>query len=853
MNFKIQYKPINAITLMQQTQYLSSDAQAQALSQAIALHRNGDFQQAEKSYRQLLSQAPSMPDAWSLLGLVLNAQQRYAQALEATNNAIALNEHPKYLSDRSVIFLNLGKADLAAEDAKRAVKLEPTSVDAYINWISALRQSQQQKKAFDIAIKARHLFPNNPAVLNNYGACLLDKGDSQAAKRVFLDVVALDANQLAAHENIAKISWAHSSSEPLGLEWDIASAHARTAFELGSHDFDVLRPWLRYLDNAKGLATLATNPDLKVQLWERLLLQSSGAAWLQDLEQSDTRNTLYALAISLQAQQQFERSSAMLKRFTELKPTDASTWNNLGVSYFAAQAYDKALDAFVTCESLQENFAMAWRNIGVCHFMLIHPEPAREAFLKSYELDATSMATQLYLFGQSLQCCEWSRYETLKQDVIIGSTGEQMPDDLTASLAYLAAVERASDMRKIAPKVAQGLLGRADSSLMLDSMPLNAKPKIRLGYFSYDFRTHPVGYLTQEIYALHDRSQFEVLALSYGPDDGSVFRQSIEKGVDRFVDLRGMTTSQMVQAVRELDIDILIDLTGNTQGTRSQVVMHRLAPIQCHWLGYVWSMGHASYDYLIADSFSVPERLEHGYVERLARLPFTLQVASRQLQAAPQRLTRASQGLPDDAFVMCNFGSFSKLQPHLYDAWLKVLKAAPKAVLWLARTDRTPAVAFDRLLAIAKQQDIDLSRIVFGEPMSRELHLRRYELADLALDTYPQGSGTTAIEALWMGCPLLSMAGAGETLAVRMAGGILNAVHLSELVLDTQSAYEAKAIELATQPSLTSKMRADLSEHKLSLPLFNTPTQVQYLEAAFLTMVHQHQQHGEPRSFTVPS
>ena len=362
------------------------------------------------------------------------------------------------------------------------------------------------------------------------------------------------------------------------------------------------------------------------------------------------------------------------------------------------------------------------------------------------------------------------------------------------------------------------------------------KRRLRIGYFSYDFRTHPVTYLTEELYGLHDRERFEIFALSYGENDNSSFRKTVETDVDHFVELSGLTLKDMATRIRELNLDIVVDLTGNTQGNKSAVLGARVAPIQCHWLGYVWSMGHNAYDYIIADPFSVPVELESAYVEKIARLPYTLQICSRRLKAADKKLTRAEMGLPNDAFVMANFGSFSKIQPELFTTWMNILKAVPNAVLWLARTNRTPPVAFERIRLQVLAHGVDASRVVFSEPMSRDEHLLRYELADVALDTYPQGSGTTAIESLWMGCPMLSMAGAGETLAIRMAGGILNAVGLDDLVVDSLQAYQALAIDLAQNPEICQQYRTHLQSNKENLPLFDTPRTVAYLENCFETM-----------------
>lgn len=820
------------------------------LDDAMALHRSGQLGQAIAAYQSLIDAgSANAPDAWNLMGLALRSQGQYQSALMAANQAIALARHPKFLSDRSAVFLDLGQFDLALVDARAALNADANHLEAGINAVSALRSLKEYAKAVRLARSHLKLYPSNADLWNNLGACLLDQQLVDEARQAFEEARRHQPQHLQALENLSRLAWVQERPNE-------AASLSNEAYSLGCADTEVLMPWARHLQSQAlddQLDAKAQRDLLLRDIWIRLMTSGRDSQLLKLLDGTDVRNDLFSASSLCQRTGMKDQSVRMLSRALALLPNDPDITNNLGVAFFANENYSDALTHFQQGLALRGDFAVGLRNVGVCHFMLVHPEEARVAFEKAYALDPDSVATCLYFFGQALQCCDWSRYEELMQRVITQGAQATSADDLTASLAYLAGVEKAEDMRMIAPRVANTLTTRMAPALVRASLPLRRKPKLRVGYFSYDFRAHPVGYLTEEIYALHDRSKFEVIALSYGPDDGSTFRQIIRQDADQFIDLRGMTTTERVQRIRELDIDILVDLTGNTQGTASEVVMHRVAPIQCHWLGYVWSMGHESYDYIIADPFSIPPSMEHGYVEKVARLPHTLQVSSRKLKAADKVLTRAEQGLPDDAFVMCNFGSFVKLQPHLFDAWLRILQAAPQAVLWLARTNRAPLEAFDRLRARAREFGVRDEQLVFSEPMGREEHLLRYQLADLALDTYPQGSGTTAIEALWMGCPMVSMAGAGETLAVRMAGGILNGVELSELVTSNLADYEALVLALARDPQRLQAMREHLISQRAHLPLFDTPRQVKYLEQCFERMADQMESSSSPASFTVPS
>ncbi len=811
------------------------------INAALPHHREGRLLEAEAIYREVLQTNPQYPDALALLGLVCNSTQRSDQALQLLNQVIALAPHPNFYVNRSTVMLTLRHYEHAANDAKLALGLQPDNEDAYINLIGAYRNLKQNKKAVQTGREAVKRFPQNANIWNNLGACLLDGGQLGPAREAFVEAVKRSPLHLVANENIAKIDW-HTNAI------DSAIAHSQLALDMGTSDVQVLVPWAMVLlkqglrDKAQPLLTKAALMGAASDL----------APWLEVV---DFVNAMFGVSSAMQRRRQDDPACAVLRRLTDIKPLDANIWNNLGVAYFSAQKQAQALECFQKAVALDPDQATLMRNIGVCHFLLLQPEEALAQFKLAYAKDPASCSTLLYYYGQCLQCCDWSELAVLTQRLLDVSL-QTKPDDLTASLAYLMAVESADTMRIISEKVGASLFARVEvpdfKPFKARTIPKTKGRRLRVGYFSYDFRTHPVSYLTEELYGLHDRSRFEIYALSYGPDDGSALRQTIERTVDHFIELRDLAAEEMAARIKALDLDIVVDLTGNTQGGQSAVLAYRVAPVQCHWLGYVWAMGHKAFDYIIADPFSIPPSLEKGYVEKAARLPITLQIASRHLKASDRVLTRAEMGLPEDAFVFANFGSFAKLQPKLFEVWMKALHAVPNSVLWLARTHRTPQSAFHRLNQEVLRHGIAPERVIYSEPLSREDHLLRYQLADLSLDTYPQGSGTTAIESLWMGCPMLSMAGAGETLAIRMAGGILNAVDLPQLVVNSADAYLAKAIDLARHPDQVKAMRQHLLDNQLSLPMFDTPRTVRYLESAFETMAGINRKGKGPQSFTVP-
>ena len=362
------------------------------------------------------------------------------------------------------------------------------------------------------------------------------------------------------------------------------------------------------------------------------------------------------------------------------------------------------------------------------------------------------------------------------------------------------------------------------------SVPAAPQPrpgKLRVGYFSADFRDHVVATVIPEVLELHDRNAFDVVAYSYGPDDASAQRRRIQAGVTEFTDIRAISDDAAAAKIRADKIDILVDLTGFTGNIRHGIPARRPAPLQINWLGYPGTSGSPAVDYLVADAFTIPAASEKFYSEKIIRLPGSAQPHDR-TRAVAASGSRQSYGLPDTAFVFCSFNHVQKLTPDMFGCWMDILRAVPDAVLWL-RIDRDEAVA--NIKAEARKAGIAENRLIFA-PRTASLaeHLARYRVADLALDSFPYGAYTTANDALWLGCPLLTMT--GETFPSRVAGGILNALGLTDLATASSSAYRDVAVNLATNASAYAALKSKLAAAKTA-PHFDTGHFTQLLEAGY--------------------
>ena len=363
--------------------------------------------------------------------------------------------------------------------------------------------------------------------------------------------------------------------------------------------------------------------------------------------------------------------------------------------------------------------------------------------------------------------------------------------------------------------------------------------KIRVAYLSSDFCLHPVGMLTVELFELHDRKNFEIFGFCWSKDDRSSLRQRILQAMDHFYTIGDLSDEAAAKLIREQEIDIVVDLHGQTLGARPGLLAYRPAPIQITYLGLPATTGLPFIDYMIVDRFLAPEELLDNYSEKPIYMPDVYQVSDRKRLSAPVP-TRDGCGLPPDGFVFCSFNNNYKYTPEMFTVWMNILRRVPESVLWLLADNKW---AESNLRKEAAARGIDSGRLIFAPRVSPPAYLARYGTADLFLDTFPFNAGTTANDALWMGLPVLTLS--GRAFASRMAGALLTAARVPELITYDFTAYEEKAVELASSPRQCQRLRKRLLQTRESGVLFDTPRFTRNLEAHFARLVSSHGRQGE--------
>ncbi|MFT3813818.1 MAG: tetratricopeptide repeat protein [Acidovorax sp.] len=546
-------------------------------------------------------------------------------------------------------------------------------------------------------------------------------------------------------------------------------------------------------------------------------------------------------------------------------PYNPYAWFNLGAVLFSDDDIAGAGKAYEQALALAPRFVQPRFNLGLVHerqarlddaiaqWKLVqeHADPAnpgeRPILIQALNSQARVQETRKQ-FGDAMDCLNRSlaldpaQTDVLHHWIFIKAkqclwpvydpppgVGAQLLRDSTSALALLALADDPERQLAIAK-------GYAERKLPHDLPRLAPEEgyrhdKIRIGYCSSDFCLHPVSMLTVELLELHDREKFEVYGFCWSPHDGSPLRQRVVQAFDHYMGIHHLDEETSARLIRQHEIDILIDLQGQTAGARMHMLALRPAPVQITYLGLPATTGLPCIDYVIADRFLIPEEYAGYYSEKPIYMPDVYQVSDRKRLCAPIP-TRKGCGLPAEGFVFCSFNNNYKYTPEMFAAWMNILRRVPGSVLWLL-SDNPWAQA--NLQREAAAHGLAPERLIFCERALPEQYLARYALADLFLDTFPFNAGTTANDALWMGLPVLTLT--GRSFAARMAGALLTAAELPQLITCDLQAYEDKAVELATTPGACLRLREHLEGVRAHGVLFDTPRFVRNLEQALAGLV----------------
>ena len=593
----------------------------------------------------------------------------------------------------------------------------------------------------------------------------------------------------------------------------------------------------------------------------------------------DDLEIVYNLGNAYAKHHQYEGAATCYRRILQDYPQDEDlkqalchALQTLGNEYQKTGQYTKAESAYQEAIGVISNNAALFYNLGNAQRELGRPADAAQAYLKAIQLSPSDADTynnlgnvqrelgdlaaaitsyqkaldinpklyhaKVHLAHQKQHICDWNGLDNEISE--IRDWVKIVPEAQISPFAFLSMPQTTAQEQK---QCANNWLKNRYSSAFKQGKALafkhqtkqqNHHKKLRIGYLSADFRLHPLASLISELIELHDRSAFEIYAYSYGVNDQTLARKRLEAAFDHFVDIRALSTADAARKINQDEIDILVDLTGFTQTSRSQIVALRPAPINVSWLGFPGTMGNLEgeslFDYILSDGFITPPTEASAYSEKLALLPHTYQPNDTKRPTGKTK-TRMEYGLPEHGFVFCCFNQTFKILPEVFDCWMRLLKQVPNSILWLLECNQW---AKANLIREAEARGINKARLIFAPRVQMTEHMARQSCADLFLDTLPYNAHTTTSDALWMGLPVLTCA--GNTFASRVAGSLLKADNLEELITDSLEDYENKALVLASKPDELKRIKAKLTKHNSELPLFNTLQFAKDLESRYQEM-----------------
>ena len=789
---------------------------------------------ASDAFRHALSalQAGRVSEAESLFKALVNAEPRNVAGL----NLLA------------VLLTKTGKLAEAETYIRRALKEGTPSEASFYNYGIILKGLNRPGEAFEQFSAALKINPKVSETWNSRGTILNDLGRYDEAIADFAKAIELQPRYAEAFCNKGKsLALCKRPDEALAafeqaaaLKPDLAEAwvgHGGTLVDLKRYgdslaDYDralASRPAMpeAWLGRGNALARLRRYDEALVCYDKAVALNANLAeAWL------GRGNVLTDL-------KRYEPALAAFDKALAIKPGLGEAWLGRGNVFADLGRYDDAFAAFDHALAFRSDLAEAWSSRGNAFTKLQHYDEAFAAYDHAVRLDSELPYVAGLRLNAKLYMSDWTGLETDVAELLA-----MVRDGKPASVPFVlvAIPSSPSDQLQCArryvqdqpavPSIWRGEVYRHD--------------RIRLAYLSNNFRESAMAHLLAGMFERHDRSRFEVTAMSFGAEVNSPMRRRLKDAFEHFVDVAGNTDQEIAELLRRNEIDIAVDLLGFTADNRLSVLARRAAPIQVNYMGYPGTMGAPFIDYIIADRTVIPEHDLAFYSEQVVFVPDSYFITDDRLVISDRTPTRAQCGLPESGFVFCCFNSNYKITSAIFDIWMRLLEAVDGSVLWLLEASPTATANLQRE---ARQRGVAPERLIFAGKMPIADHLARHRLADLCLDTLPCNAHTTATDALWAGLPVVTCL--GSTFAARVAASLLRAAGLPELVAATSEGYEALALRLAHDAALLAAVKAKLGDSRDTCPLFDTGRSTRSMEAAYVGMWERHQSGRPTASFVV--
>jgi protein O-GlcNAc transferase len=791
------------------------------------------------------NQEPSIKDCHKVEEFI--AQKKFDEAIEVCLDLMETYPSSSVLNiTLGKCYLELGKINLSISCYTKATEYRPQSEVGFV-MLGQLYSSQgNSDQAIKNLKRGLYLKPKDSELISLLAAQFIENGDFDGAINYFKKTPLQDSNSCTA---LGKAFFAKGKHE-------LALKYYRKALELSPQDaichFNI------------GNTLMATDS-----------LMAAIETYKQGLKiEPDNFNAINNMGNALTVSGDPNAGIISYKQALTIEPNNAGVLFNLGNALSEVGNANDAIISYKQALKIQPDFSKAYNNLGCVLMKQGDTEASVKNFKQAIRLDpdfvdpyfnmGTSMQNKddipaaiawfdlalgikpgyenarAVKLAENARICNWPAIQHDRAYIPkLGTTTQRIQP-----FPFLAFEDAPKNHQKRAEIKAS--IDFKKQPLPLRPRPIKKPKRLRIGYFSADFHNHATMYLMAKVFEAHDREKFELYAYSFGPDKPDEMRQRLLNSVDVFRDVVDIDDRAVAVLAHQDEIDIAIDLKGYTKFARTEIFAYRTAPLQISYLGYPGTMGADFIDYIIADEITIPEQYEAFYNESIIRLPYSYQATDNSRIISDYHITRSQVGLPEHGFVFCCFNNNYKISPIEFDIWTRLLTAVEGSVLWLIKSNKWTE---ENLQSEVEKRGISRDRVIFAEKMPHAEHLARHRMADLFIDTFNYNAHTTASDALWAGLPLVTKLGKG--FAARVAGSILTAVGLPELITHTEQEYETLILQLATNPKQLAAVKQKLANNRLVKPFFDTELFTKHLEDGYLQAYQLYFDKKNPRSIYV--
>ena len=836
------------------------------------------YKSAIHYYKSLYELKPNSIDTIRQLCLIFLTEKKYSDAIVWIERYL---QHKPY--DAAMIAeignCNLMQGDIkkAQDNFQRSLEIDPLNLETLTSYgISYLKSRDylQAIKIFDQVIELNNLSEN---AFFNKALAQLDLNLFESAITSLRLCLKINENNTEAKDLLTEVETVYETKKASNIRIKSPKLNDGNALSL-IHYSEQLEQEKKYEDAInERLKVVKLTPYDATNLFNLGRLHQDLEKYEQAIKfyksaleiESRLSSAVYNMAICFRNLFNFQAAVECYQKALNLEPENVNFYNNLALLYGDIGDLEKSLETFRQGLSIDENnsallfnittpllavretieaqnilldltkrtdlqdlhLSNIYNSLGNVYLEQENRTEAIDAYKKALQLAPESQEAAHNLIYTVAHACDWDELRKLEKEIeSIGitkgafspfGTWQFTPDpevQLKRALRYTNSKHKVVDNEPVPVFQTHG-------------------KKIKLGFFSADFRQHPVSYLIIRLLELIDRETFEVIAYSSSIEHENYMRNAVINAADKFRNIQLISDNELLELVHNDAIDIAIDLTGFTDNERFLPFVRRLAPLQINFLGYPGTVANECMDYIIADQMVIPEEFKHNYTEHKIFMPHTYMPTDNLRKFEKKNILRENFGLPKDAFVISCFNNNYKIGPTEFDCWCRILKKFPTAVLWLKSSND---LSEKNLRQEGINRGIDPSRIIFADFVETDaIHLGRQQLADVFVDTFNFNAHTTASEALWCGVPIVSKS--GKTFCSRVSSSLLNAVGLDDLITQSTEDYEELICELIEDKDKLDDIKRRLKNNIETHPLFDSEKYAKDFEAAMKLVFKRHQ------------